>query len=181
MFTYALLQEKAAVMLRYHSDHDELSQCFNRRTFNEVMEQLGEDRSHPGSCLILLIDIDHFKAINDRHGHLLGDSVITHVAAELRRVLGEGTPLFRYGGEEFAVMLADGDAAHAASLAERLREAVASRRFQGIAVTVSIGVAQWRRGEGSVPTALDRADRALYEAKHAGRDRVVLAPNLATP
>jgi diguanylate cyclase (GGDEF)-like protein len=178
MFTYALLQEQAAVMLRYHSDHDALSQCFNRRAFNEAMEQLGEDRSQVPACTILLIDIDHFKAINDRHGHLAGDRVITQVAAELRRVLGTGTPLFRYGGEEFAVMLADADAgtAEGGRLAERLRDAVANAAYQGIRVTVSIGVATWQRGDGTVAMALDRADRALYEAKDAGRNRVVLSP-----
>ena len=177
MYTYALLQEQAAVMLRYHSDHDALSNCLNRRTFNEAIEQLAEGRSSVQACTFLLIDIDHFKAINDRHGHLVGDRVITQVAAELGRRLDAGTPLFRYGGEEFAVMLADATADAGARLADRLREAVAKADFQGIDVTVSIGVAQWRRGDGSVPLAVDRADRALYQAKDAGRNRIALAPD----
>ena len=173
MFTYALLQERAAVMLRYHSDHDALSNCLNRRTFNEAVQQLAGDRSSARGCVFLLIDIDHFKAINDRHGHLAGDRIITLVAAELGRQLDADMPLFRYGGEEFAVLLADHapDAAHA--VAERLREAVAKADFQGVPVTISIGLAAWRRGEGSITAALDRADRALYDAKRAGRDRVV--------
>ena len=176
MYTYALLQEKAAVLLRHHSDHDALSNCLNRRTFNETMEQLDEGHGNVSSCTLLLIDIDHFKAINDQHGHLVGDGVITQVAAELARVLPPGTPLFRYGGEEFAVMLADAGADAGAQLAERLREAVAQARFDGQHVTVSIGVALWQRGQGSVATALDRADRALYEAKDAGRNRTSLSP-----
>ena len=179
MYTYALLQEQAAVMLRYHSDHDALSNCLNRRTFNEAIEQLAGARSSVQACTFLLIDIDHFKAINDRHGHLVGDRVITQVAAELGRRLDAGTPLFRYGGEEFAVMLADATADAGARLADQLREAVAKADFQGINVTVSIGVSQWRRGDGSVPLAVDRADRALYQAKDAGRNRIALAPATA--
>ena len=184
MYTYALLQEQAAVMLRHHSDHDALSHCLNRRTFNEAMEQLAGDRSSTQACQFLLIDIDHFKAINDRHGHLAGDRIITQVAAELGRMLAPGTPLFRYGGEEFAVMLADADAETALQLAERLREAVARADFKGIEVTVSIGLAPWRRGDGSVAAAVDQADRALYLAKDAGRNRVIpfpAAPQGATP
>lgn len=175
MFTYALLQERAAVMLRYHSDHDALSNCLNRRTFNEVVEQMAGPRGTAVACTFLLIDIDHFKAINDQHGHLVGDRVITQVAAELGRLLDPGTPLFRYGGEEFCVLLADRDTAAGKDLADRLRAAVAQADFQGVSVTVSIGVAQWRRGEGSITSALDRADRCLYDAKRAGRNRVVAA------
>jgi diguanylate cyclase (GGDEF)-like protein len=177
MFTYALLQERAAVMLRYHSDHDALSNCLNRRTFNEAVEQLASERSPAAGCVFLLMDIDHFKAINDRHGHLAGDRVITLVAAELGRVLEADMPLFRYGGEEFSVLLADHDLAEALAIAERLRTAVAAADFQGVPVTISIGLAAWRRGEGSITAALDRADRALYEAKRGGRNRVVAAPN----
>ncbi len=176
MYTYALLQEQAAVMLRYHSDHDALSNCLNRRTFNEAMEQLAGSRSSAASCTFLLIDIDHFKAINDRHGHLVGDRVITQIAAELGRALDPGTPLFRYGGEEFAVMLADAGPDAGVQLAERLRQAVASGPFQGVPVTVSIGVAHWRRGDGSVSVAVDQADQALYAAKRAGRNRISLSP-----
>ncbi|HEU0152428.1 MAG TPA: GGDEF domain-containing protein [Arenimonas sp.] len=173
MFTYALLQERAAVMLRYHSDHDALSNCLNRRTFNEAVEQLASDRSDVGGAIFLLIDIDGFKAINDRHGHLAGDRIITLVAAELGRTLAPDTPLFRYGGEEFSVLLAERTLEHGRDVAERLRAAVAATDFQGVAVTISIGVAGWRRGEGSITAALDRADRALYQAKRDGRNRVV--------
>ncbi|KFN46871.1 GGDEF domain-containing protein [Arenimonas metalli] len=173
MFTYALLQERAAVMLRYHSDHDALSNCLNRRTFNEAVEQLASGRTPAAGCVFLLIDIDHFKAINDRHGHLAGDRIITLVAAELGRVLDADMPLFRYGGEEFSVLLADQDPEAARAIAERLRAAVAAADFQGVPVTISIGLAAWRRGEGSITAALDRADRALYEAKRGGRNRVV--------
>ncbi len=173
LFTYALLQERAAAMLRYHSDHDALTNCLNRRTFNETLEQLSSPNATHKACSILLIDIDHFKSINDQHGHLVGDRIITQVAAELGRQLDAGTPLFRYGGEEFAIILRQADERQAGALAERLRSAIAACDFQGVAVTVSIGVAQWQSGQGGLASAIGRADRALYAAKNAGRNRVV--------
>jgi diguanylate cyclase (GGDEF)-like protein len=173
MYAYALLEEKAAAMLRYHSEHDPLSNCFNRRIFNETVQRLNASSGPGGRSAFLLVDIDHFKAINDNHGHLVGDRVITQVAATLVRELDAGTPLYRYGGEEFAAVAAGADEAMGAVLAERLRAAVANADFQGLTVTVSIGVAEWRAGHGSVEAALNRADRALYAAKRAGRNRVV--------
>jgi diguanylate cyclase (GGDEF)-like protein len=179
MYTYALLQERAGVMLRYHSDHDALSNCLNRRTFNEAIDQLGHAHSSETRCTFLLIDIDHFKAINDHHGHLVGDRMITQVAAALGRELDSGTPLFRYGGEEFAVLMAGATLGQGLALAEKLRAAIAATDFQGVRVTVSIGAAQWRRSHDSIPAALAQADRALYAAKRAGRNRVLGDPRLA--
>lgn len=171
MYTYALLQERAADLLRYHSDHDALSNCLNRRTFNETLDQLGAARR---ACTVLLIDIDHFKAINDQHGHLVGDRVITEVAAALGRSLDAGTPLFRYGGEEFAVLLVDAAPEAGALLAEQCRSAIEAGDFQGLRLTVSIGVAATRESDSAaLAAALDRADQALYAAKRAGRNRVV--------
>ncbi|MEO8671100.1 MAG: GGDEF domain-containing protein [Tahibacter sp.] len=178
MYTYALLQERAATMLRYHSDHDALSNCLNRRTFNEALEQLGRAATKRTQCTFLLLDIDHFKSINDQHGHLVGDRIITQVAAELGRVLDPGTPLFRYGGEEFSIMLVDVAESVGIELAERLRLAVERADFQGVRVTVSIGVAEWRASTGKVEATLGRADRALYHAKRAGRNRVAGATAL---
>jgi diguanylate cyclase (GGDEF)-like protein len=175
MYTYALLQERAATMLRYHSDHDALSNCLNRRTFNEALEQLTRAASKRTQCTFLLLDIDHFKAINDQHGHLVGDRIITQVAAELGRGLDPGTPLFRYGGEEFSIMLVDVGEAAGIELAEHLRDVVERADFQGVKVTVSIGVAEWRATAGKVEATLGRADRALYQAKRSGRNRVAAA------
>lgn len=173
MYTYALLQERAAAMLRYHSDHDALSNCLNRRTFNEALEQVERSGGAGRACTFLLIDIDHFKVINDSHGHLVGDRVITQVAAALGRVLAADAPLYRYGGEEFAVILSGVGERESTVMAEGLRAAIAGADFQGVPVTVSIGVAEWRAARGSVATAVGQADRALYEAKRAGRNRVV--------
>lgn len=175
MASYALLQDRAAIMLRYHSDHDALSNCLNRRTFNEAIEQLTTRQTGHASCDFLLLDIDHFKSINDNHGHLVGDRIITQVAAELGRSLRPDAPLFRYGGEEFAIMLVDAAEGDALALADRLRACIEQADFQGVKVTISIGVARWRAGAGKVEAALQKADEALYAAKHAGRNRVIEA------
>ena len=169
MYTYALLQERAEAMLLYHSERDALTNCLNRRTFNEALAQI-RDR-----CAFLLIDIDHFKAINDQHGHLVGDRVITQAAAALVRELEPGTPLYRYGGEEFAVILDRADATTGAMWAERLRVAMEATDLQGVHATISVGVAEWRPGSGSTEAALARADAALYAAKRGGRNRVEVA------
>jgi diguanylate cyclase (GGDEF)-like protein len=176
MYTYALLQEQAAKMLRYHSDHDALSNCLNRRTFNEALDRLASTRGGFRSCEFLLIDIDHFKAVNDQNGHLVGDRIITQVAAELGRFLVADAPLFRYGGEEFAVMLVDVDEGAGEALAERLRSAIEDGDFQGVKVTISVGVSRWRADKGKVESALQKADEALYAAKRAGRNRVEVTP-----
>lgn len=170
MFTYALLQERAAAMLRYHSDHDALSNCLNRRTFNEALERL-QQRGVPVS--VLLIDIDHFKAINDTHGHLIGDRAITEAAACLGRGLDAGTPLYRYGGEEFAVLLPQRRLPEAAALAEALRARVAAEPLDGLPMTISIGVAESPGPPEALAATLARADAALYRAKREGRNRVV--------
>jgi diguanylate cyclase (GGDEF)-like protein len=173
MYTYALLQDRAAAMLRYHSDHDALSNCLNRRTFNEAIDQLSLSSPRHSRCEFLLIDIDHFKAINDGHGHLVGDRIITQVAAELGRNLKTDAPLYRYGGEEFAVMLVDAARGEGIAVAEQLRSAIERCDFQGVRVTISIGVAAWQSGAGKVETALQKADDALYRAKREGRNRVI--------
>jgi len=179
IYTYALLEERASAMLRYYSDHDTLSNCFNRRTFNESLERIARSRASGKRCTFLLIDIDHFKAINDEHGHLVGDRIITQVAAELGRMLDSGTPLFRYGGEEFAIILDDASEQDGIELAERLRIAIDEAHFQEVSVSISIGVAEWRTDHPNVNAAIGHADKALYAAKHAGRNRVIPASAIA--
>jgi diguanylate cyclase (GGDEF)-like protein len=174
-YTYAQLEERAAAMLRYHSDHDALTNCLNRRTFNEQLQKI---ETAGECCALLLMDIDHFKAINDQHGHLVGDRVITQVAAVLGRVLDADALLFRYGGEEFAVVLPGSDERTAASLAERLRHAVEQGDFGEVAVTISVGVAAWKPHESTMAQALDAADHGLYAAKRGGRNRVVAAGDM---
>ncbi|NIZ91425.1 diguanylate cyclase, partial [Kineococcus rubinsiae] len=149
---------------------------------------LGEQRVERlggGSLAALMVDVDHFKAVNDRFGHATGDEVLAAVAGRLRHAARDGDVLGRYGGEEFALVVAGtGDGAAAREhdvrrLAERLRTGVSRTpvevRGERLRVTVSVGVALLREGE-DLGDVLGRADSALYAAKAAGRDAVVLAP-----
>jgi diguanylate cyclase (GGDEF)-like protein len=178
LYAYALLEDRAAAMLRYHSDHDPLTNCLNRRTFNEALQQIERAPHEAPACAFLLIDVDRFKSINDARGHLVGDRVITEVAATLGRQLDPGAGLYRYGGEEFAVVAPGLDEHAALQLAERMRAAIADADFGDIKVTVSIGVSTWAPGQGAVAVALDAADAALYAAKRSGRNRVESAAAL---
>lgn len=154
---------------------DPLTQAYNRRYFDSYLEQAC--RGEPECRLsVLLIDIDHFKAINDGLGHLAGDAVLREVAGVLRRNLRQSDLLARYGGEEFVVILADHSGEREAHVvAEKLRAAVAASGFDGgAAVTVSIGFATGCPPLVA-PVVIDAADQALYEAKRLGRNRVISA------
>jgi diguanylate cyclase len=165
---------------RRESETDPLTQLFNRKAFDayaartlELVKAFGHT-----SCL-LLIDTDSFKSINDSHGHTTGDEVLRRVADAMSRLfLRKNDFVARYGGDEMAVVLRETKADEAVGLADRLLRAVRSaalERTGGIVkVSVSIGIAEVRP-EDDLKTWIDRADRALYEAKQAGRDRYVLA------
>ncbi len=154
---------------------DALTGLPNRRAF---LAQLEQALARPGAgkpgCLLML-DVDHFKRVNDSHGHAVGDQVLVHVADTLRSVLRREDLPGRLGGEEFAVLLPGSSAEGGHPLAERLREALAARPAPTTAgplrVTASIGLCPL--AEGSVTGLLERADQALYEAKRSGRNRVV--------
>jgi diguanylate cyclase (GGDEF)-like protein len=170
-------QKKLAVL-------DGLTGLYNRRAFNDLLVQaIGrEDRQAGGRLGLLILDLDHFKKLNDTYGHPAGDAALKGAAEVLRRHLRKGDQAARYGGEEFVVILPGTDEAGARHLAERVREAVANHRlvFEGakISVTASCGLAVWP-GDGKEPEALlASADRALYSAKQAGRNRVVTATSL---
>lgn len=124
---------------------------------------------------VLFVDVDHFKAINDQHGHAIGDTVLRHVAGTLATSLRPADPIGRFGGAEFVVGLVECDAREAPEVAERLRRAVAERPLicagHRIAATVSIGLAV-RDDDSMLGSLLDRADAAMYRAKYAGRNRV---------
>jgi diguanylate cyclase (GGDEF)-like protein len=160
---------------------DPLTSAFNREFLQtrlpaEIESAL--DRDRPLS--IALVDVDHFKAVNDQHGHGVGDAVLAEVARRLRGAIRGGDLLVRYGGEEFLVVLPKADAGRAWEVGERMRQRVCERAFDvgdGLALLlrVSVGIAQWRIGE-KMPELIERADVALYDAKQRGRNRVEVAP-----
>jgi diguanylate cyclase (GGDEF)-like protein len=125
---------------------------------------------------LLLVDVDHFKRVNDSHGHLIGDEVLRALAAELRQQVRESDVVGRFGGEEFTVLLPRTDAAGAYGIAERLRTSAGrlsvATADASIGVTVSIGVAVLGQHGGDLFELLAAADVALYKAKDAGRDQV---------
>jgi len=160
---------------------DGLTGLYNRRAFDEHLKQaIGrEDRRDGGRFALLLIDIDHFKKLNDTFGHLAGDAALRHTAALLKGHLRSGDQDARFGGEEFAVIMAGADEAGALHLAERIRRGIEKGQliFDGarLSVTVSVGAAVWPRDGASGPELVAAADRALYSAKQGGRNRVVVA------
>lgn len=133
----------------------------------------------PVGSAIAQLDLDHFKHINDRFGHTAGDRVLRAAAEALGGELRGSDLLARWGGEEFLVYLPDATAEHAAAVAQRLCSAVQNIRLteagEGIPVTVSIGMVCVTSGGGNWAEWLGAADQALYDAKHAGRNRVVVA------
>jgi diguanylate cyclase (GGDEF)-like protein len=121
---------------------------------------------------VVVFDIDHFKAINDKHGHAMGDVVLREVAATISRQLRAADAVARWGGEEFLVVLPSSPVDAARACAERIRRAVSSLEVgMGVEITVSGGVAELEPGE-QVAEAIRRADTRLYEAKAAGRNRI---------
>ncbi|KIL98027.1 hypothetical protein CCC_01088 [Paramagnetospirillum magnetotacticum MS-1] len=161
------------------ASRDSLTQTANRRHFEHLAGlELDHARRMGRSFALLALDIDHFKRINDTWGHAAGDEALKAFANACRLSLREYDILGRIGGEEFAVALPNTGPDGARVIAERLRAAVAElvvRPAKGelFELTVSIGVAQLREGDLTIDTLLERADQALYRAKHAGRNRVV--------
>jgi diguanylate cyclase (GGDEF)-like protein len=165
---------------------DALTGVPNRHFFTEALARAWRSERRPGQQAILMIDIDHFKLLNDRYGHPVGDGCLRQVARALQRALVRPDDvLARYGGEEFIVLLRDSPAASAQVVAERLRASVQDLRIQNAGspervVTVSIGVASAELTDEAVAARLvEDADRALYEAKCAGRNLVKLATDRA--
>jgi diguanylate cyclase (GGDEF)-like protein len=155
---------------------DQLSGLFNRHAFDVLLKQaLLEHRRNTRPLCAVLIDVDHFKRVNDKYGHLRGDQVIAHVAGLIRAGLRESDIACRWGGEEFLVLLRDCDLDHAVGIADKLRMQIIEQPMPDeagdIHLTISAGVSQ-RQEDDTPETLVERADRALYAAKGAGRNCV---------
>lgn len=154
---------------------DPLTGLYNRRAFDQQIESLFAAYRKGGRPFALaIVDIDHFKSINDSHGHQVGDDVLKHVASVFRRELPRAIMVARFGGEEFAIVV-DGPLRHAAESLNGLRRAIASERFEAgsrqLDVTVSIGLSE-PRDDLVIAPVIRRADESLYAAKNIGRNRV---------
>jgi diguanylate cyclase (GGDEF)-like protein len=156
---------------------DELTGISNRRRFLEQAEAIRRDGESPVACMALL-DLDHFKRVNDTHGHLAGDAVLRSAAGVICQHLRTGDLVGRYGGEELVICLPGADAEQAMAVAERIRTSLRATRIwhegQALHITASFGIAPLQPGE-SMASWLSRADAALYESKRRGRDCCTVA------
>jgi diguanylate cyclase len=164
---------------RREGETDPLTRIPNRKAFDEYLARSVEmHRAFGHAMSLLIVDVDHFKTVNDSNGHMTGDSVLRDVAKSLVKVfLRKNDFVARMGGDEFAVILRETSEADARTLAERVLTRIRALRVtgtspEGLAVTVSIGVAEIANDDDD-KTWLERADRVLYLAKEAGRDRVL--------
>ncbi len=166
--------EKALATIKRLASHDELTGIYNRRFFLDTLhhEKSRAEREHQPFCLALL-DLDLFKNVNDRYGHLVGDEVLRSFAKRVQIEIRQADYFARYGGEEFALLLVDTGLEEALTIVERIRQKIAAQSFADVAhaLTVSIGVTAYCSGEATTET-IGRADRALYAAKNSGRNRV---------
>lgn len=176
---FAIINQRLNLQLRNRALSDDLTGALSRRGLRELGERMLSLQAHqPTSVAVLMMDVDHFKAVNDRHGHPVGDDVLRQVTQLTRERLRDDALLARYGGEEFTVLLPVRSHLEASAVAERLRQMLASTpcetRGGPVSITVSIGVA-FHQPERTLEDALAQADACLYEAKLAGRNRVVTA------
>ncbi|MDM4772738.1 GGDEF domain-containing protein [Solimonas sp. SE-A11] len=180
-----MASERLANRLTGLAHSDGLTRALNRMGFRALaVRQVQRCRRDRKPVSVLLLDLDHFKRINDNHGHEAGDRLLCAFAATVGEMIRPGDLLARYGGEEFCVLLPETGLDEAAAVGERLRERFATVRIRAddavIGTTVSIGVAQFLGGE-MIDDAVSRADRALYQAKHHGRNRVETTATIMEP
>jgi diguanylate cyclase (GGDEF)-like protein len=171
--------------LRDMAIRDSLTRCYNHKYFKVRLEQeLARAKRYKSDVALALLDIDHFKTVNDSHGHPAGDAVLATIADLVSAGVRSTDVVSRYGGEEFGILLVHAGAAEAQIITNRIRERVQKHAFEvhqlgqadshQLAVTVSIGVAQMK-AEDTPQSLLERTDAALYEAKHGGRNLVKVA------
>ena len=155
---------------------DPLTQVFNRGTYNmEIAQMIKEFKRYKNPAALIIIDIDHFKIFNDDYGHKVGDAVLVLVASVIKGAVRDTDMVFRYGGEEFVVLLDNLDLKNALTVAEKVRAQIESHHLTNKAnvlnVTVSIGLSCFKEGDTET-SIFERADKALYQGKQNGRNRV---------
>jgi diguanylate cyclase (GGDEF)-like protein len=183
----ALANFRLRETLREQSIRDRLTGLFNRRYLDETLAlELARVKRADQTTSAIMLDIDHFKAFNDRHGHDAGDAVLRAVAGALKSVTRGGDIVCRYGGEEFCVLMPGAPLEQARARADAIRQAVERIKIEhnGVTlgpVTVSAGIAAWPSHGETMEAVLQRADAALYEAKREGRNRALVAAAPETP
>lgn len=173
-------RESLEVELQKQATTDALTGLYNRRQYELLFHRERERSRRLGTRLSLcVLDLDHFKHINDTHGHDVGDQVLRHVAALFTRKLRQTDIVGRFGGEEFIVLLPETDLECAERLVDRLRQCLEQAPVEAdgetVHVTATFGLTEVEAQDGNIEQAVKRADRALYEGKQSGRNRVVTA------
>jgi diguanylate cyclase len=180
---YAVEHSRLVVNLRKLASHDELTGLYNRRAMDDLLkEETDRHQRYGRPAALVMLDVDHFKSINDSYGHLVGDDVLRWLAQLLRDTIRTADIPARYGGEELAIILPEVNSRQALGMAERVRGRVAACPFTSrgrdgsaiqIPITVSLGVASLPDDALSAAALIAAADRGLYAAKHGGRNRAV--------
>ncbi len=183
LLTIALRNAQLFADVRDHSVKDGLTGCYNRAHGIDVLEaELSRSRRSGNPVALVMFDVDNFKSVNDAYGHLAGDTVLAAVGQRMRQVLRRSDVRCRYGGDEFMIVLPDTGESGAARVGEWIRvemeQIVLTLSGERLAITVSVGTATVHSGELRCTELIERADRALYEAKADGRNRVQAAPTL---
>ncbi|WP_050424703.1 GGDEF domain-containing protein [Bradyrhizobium tropiciagri] len=184
------LQERASITasitseLQAQADTDGLTALLNRRALDRYARRVAEAEPAVDAACLILLDIDHFKSVNDTYGHPTGDRVLIQTAELLRSHLRASDLVARFGGEEFAILVPGNDLPGTVAIARKIRLAIQAERFTTpdgtpIHVTASFGVARGQRGERTWPELVELADEALYRAKSDGRNRVRCAQTVA--
>jgi len=157
---------------------DPLTRIFNRRAMEDYMDIKCNMNLHASNFHLFILDIDDFKNVNDTFGHIAGDKVLIFLANIFKKTLRDGDPVFRFGGEEFVIILNRTDKDGAVLVAERILNLVRNNKLlfknQQMAITLSIGLAHCNE-EDTPLTIIERADKALYQAKHMGKDQLQIA------
>jgi diguanylate cyclase len=183
---YKKMHQEALSSLAEASHRDGLTGIYNRRFLEEsIAKEFNRSRRYGGTMSLVMLDIDHFKQINDTHGHLAGDEVLRTTAKRLDALVRRSDTLGRYGGEEFGVLLPETTLDGALIFAERIRqsveEATVTHGENTIQVTISIGIAQYHGDMTRYEELIKEADDALYQAKNAGRNCVRCAEQPPSP
>lgn len=164
-------------LLEEKNNLDPLTKVFNRRALQNYLHNLTQKKNLKRELHLLMIDIDNFKQINDKYGHIAGDKILVFIAQMLKKTLRDGDKVFRYGGEEFVIVLNRIDTEHCIKIADRLLYLISSNKLvyksSMIQVTVSIGGTKFIPGKDTSDSILERADKALYNAKNNGKNKFV--------
>lgn len=176
---YELRQQ--LVEARAEAMRDELTDVGNRKAFNNSIEELMFDaKDNPNSLYLVMADIDNFKEFNDTYGHLVGDSVLRYFASIMKKTKGDNETICRYGGEEFAILMAESTLEQAIERAEGIRKDIQAAHLKQRnsdkplkTITSSFGIARFHGDKDDAKDFLERADNALYLAKKKGRNQVV--------